>query len=334
MKTFLSTMLALLLVTGSAAHADRPDNVALVTAMSGTAEMDQAGKSVELTVGTELQEGASIRVISGTLSLVFLEGSFLELKAGEVILLGRTPGTSRVTDGSGTRGIEESSTVSVAQNGVAPGGSQEQLMKLAYIPGIRGDKVVVPVSPRLAISSDNPEFLWFDTDSTAEGGTKSYTIVVKDGEGGVLLQKTVQGRPFSLNATRFSELPALMKAAPEKHYSWTIAEPQTTEPLEAAFVIIDEEGLRAAREKQASMDALRAAGKVDEQSWHSLLALYFMDERERLFADAVPHLNALAGTPSSRAFALRNLILILGRFGNQVAVVSGILQRHLQQTSR
>jgi hypothetical protein len=329
-------LLAALLMPVSAALAAK--QVALVTAVSGVAEMELEKQVTPLSIGMELPAGAVVRVSSGTASIVFLEGTFVELKTGEQILLGDDPDHSKITTSAGTRGLEEEGTTNVAQGGISPGASQEQLVKLAYIPGVRGEKSVVALSPRLTISEDNPVFMWFDTDSTAAGTKRDYVITVRDASGNTLVQSEVEGKVFEINHAQLASMRDKVPAGAELKYSWSVQAKGSAVPpagrLDAVFLYVDKVGLDQAKQKRMDMDKLVKAGKMDNQSYHTLLALYYADERERLFSDALPHLFELASAQGSgRVFGLRNMIAILNRFGNRATVVSGILTRQLLETT-
>jgi hypothetical protein len=63
-----------------------------------------------------------------------------------------------------------------------------------------------------------------------------------------------------------------------------------------------------------------AAKKIDRAAHDMLLGSFFSDERQRLFADAVPYYLALSRLAPPAAYPLEQLALLMRKFGNDVAV--------------
>ncbi|MBL0173936.1 MAG: hypothetical protein IPP94_01515 [Ignavibacteria bacterium] len=321
-----TAVLFLALATASAAPWTEDPPVAMVTSVTGKAVAMTAAKEEAIVVGAELRQGSVVKVQAGSASVVFLQGDFIELKMGEQLTLGKDLASSALNDNGATRGVTKEDAVKVSENGIPPQQGRDYLSQLAVVSGIRGDKMAVPVSPRLALSETAPVFYWFDTDSAAAGAKRAYTIMVRDQNDRIVFQKNAEGAVYEMNQASFDNLAASLKASPEKRFTWAVFEdgkvPNPLPKFDAMFVYVDSLGFRAAGEKREQMQSLLAAKKMDEQSFHTLLALYYTDDRERLFADAIPHLEWLAATPSGRGFALEQMARILPRFGNQVSVVA------------
>jgi hypothetical protein len=100
-------------------------------------------------------------------------------------------------------------------------------------------------------------------------------------------------------------------------------------PQDATFVFVDQAGLNAAAAKRAQLEDLQRTGQVDASSLHMLLSRYYLDDRERLFADAIPHLISLDALPGGNAYAREQMAAMFLRFGNQVSTLA---PRILQST--
>ena len=312
--------------------------VAMITSVTGKTVVVTSAKEEAGAVGAELRLGAVVTVQAGSASVVFLQGDFIELKAGERLTLGKDLASSTLIDNGGTRGAGGDDALKVADNGIPPQQGRDYLSQLAVVSGVRGDKMAVPVSPRLAVSETSPVFLWFDTDSAAAGTKRSYTLIVRDQDDHVVFQSNAEGSVYALNAMVFEKLAAALKPAPEKRYSWAVFEqgkvPSPLPKFDAMFVFVDSLGMQTADVKRAQLNSLFTQKKIDEQSMHTLFALYYTDDRERLFADALPHLAWLAATPNGRAFAAGQMARILPRFGNQVSVVAAAYTSQLRERSQ
>ncbi len=296
--------------------------VAMVTSVSGTVTRTAAGAAESaLTVGDELVAGTVLRVASGGAAIVFLTGEYVAVETGESLTLGATASTSTLATAGATRGVSGEDAVAVADKGMQAQKTEKRWQsKLTAMYGIRGDANTVAVSPRLVVGDTQPVFVFFDPDSTRVGAERSYRLVVNNATGAAIHERTITARPMQMvEAT----LPApLAGAAPEAGYTWSIV-PVDAPSMgsEARFLIADARSLAEASARRARIDALRGKGAVDATSAHTLLALACLDERERLFADAVPHLLALMRVESARAFAVKQLALMLDRFGNQTAAL-------------
>jgi hypothetical protein len=303
-----------------------PPGVAIVTSASGAATVTNGEKQESITMGMDLAEGAVLRVESGTVALVFAAGDYLELKAGESLTLGKDAASSTISGASGTRGVDAQETVDVGAEGVRPSDAGDHIYAVADASGIRGDMMAIAVAPRLVVSESNPVFCWFDSDSAAAGKEKRYVLIIADDKGAVVLREEVSGRAWEMNAVPLDRLGADLPRTALAHYTWGVFEkkssPSAPSALDAAFVFADSSTLRHADEKRATVLGLHERGKVDDHSLHMLLALYYLDDRERLFADALPHLLALAGTPAGRSYADAQIVGILKRFGNQTSVAA------------
>ncbi len=305
--------------------------VALVTAVTGTASV-RSGDSVRtLVLGLRLRLGDEVAVSGGKASLVFLTGDFLSLKDGETLLLGATPGESTLTVGGATRGLGPDDAMTVTEKGLnagAEGGVWQA--QLASVSGIRGDGMPIAVAPRLAIAGENPVFYWFDTDTSGAGGMRSYRLVLKNEESTVLADQVIRGMAGRLNHFRFDRVPAGFEATPRMHFNWTVLPEGAGVPegqLDASFVFVDRAGIAAADEEEARLHGLLEKGQLDETSYHMLLCAVFLDERERLFSDGLPHLLALAALPDGATYAGEQIARMFLRFGNQVSTLAPLFNR-------
>ncbi|PLX30942.1 MAG: hypothetical protein C0600_07020 [Ignavibacteria bacterium] len=301
-------------------------DVALVTAVNGKVVLLQPEGETPLSLGMRLRAGDEIRVDQGSAAVVFLTGEYLALESGERLTLGETLDQSMLSDGSATRGVGPDESMNVAADGVDAGPDDEMWQtQLASVSGIRADVTVIAVSPRLAVSDPLPTFFWYDADGVSTGGVKQYTLLLRDAEGKTILRERVSGYGGALNSYRPGTMPAGFNAAERWHYTWTVvpdgqADPQGT--LDAGFVYVDNAGLELAALQRKRYAALRESGSLDASSYHMLLARYFLDERERLFSDAVLHLVALAGEPAGEEYARGELARMFLRFGNQVSTIA------------
>ena len=319
---------------GAAAESQQPD-VAMITSVSGKAVFFTAGEEMPLELGVRLREGDEVVVTSGRAALVFLAGDYLALGEGERLTLGPSLEESTVEQGGGTRGLGADDGTNVAAGGVDAGRKRYRWQsQLASVSSIRADAAVIAVAPRLTISDPNPVFCWFDTDTASGDAERSYTLALYDAEGARIATEQVRGRSGVLNSHRFAAPPAGLKALPRTHYSWTVIPAGGTVPegrQDATFVYVDAAGLDAAAAQRQRMQQLGEGGQVDDASMHLLLSRYFLDERERLFADAIPHLIALQSQPGGGAYAREQLAEMFLRFGNQVSVLAPrILQATVQ----
>lgn len=319
-----------------AAKAQRPD-VAMVTSVSGKAACFTGGEELPLELGARLREGDEVVVSSGRAALVFLAGDYLALGEGERLTLGPSLEESTVEQGGGTRGLNADDGTKVAEGGVDAGRERYVWQaQLATVSGIRADAAVIAVAPRLTISDPNPVFCWFDTDTASGDAERSYTLALYDTEGARIATQQVRGRPGVLNSYRFAAPPAGLSAMPRTHYSWTVVPADETVPegrQDAAFVYVDEAGLEAAAAHRQRIAQLSEAGQVDDASMHMLLSRYFLDERERLFSDAIPHLIALQSQPGGGTYAREQLAEMFLRFGNQVSVLAPRIMQSTVQLS-
>lgn len=327
MKGSILASLFVLIALAAGLWADETENdVALVTAVSGKAVLLQTDGEIPLVLGMRLQAGDEIRVESGTAAVVFLTGEYLALEAGDVFTLGTTLGECTFADAGGTRGVGQDESMNVAEDGIDAGPDDDFWQaQLASVSGIRADVTVIAVSPRLAVSEPVPAFFWYDADTLSPGIEKQYILLLRDAEGKTILRERVSGHGAALNSYRPLEMPAGFKAEARWHYTWTVvpegeADPQGT--LDAGFVYVDAGGLEAAAAQRERLTALLDAGSLDASSYRMLMARFYLDERERLFSDAVPHLVALAGASAGEEYARSELARMFLRFGNQVSTVA------------
>jgi hypothetical protein len=307
------------------ARAQEP--VAMATSVDGEATVESGGVTTRLEIGNELAQGAVVRVASGRAALVFMSGDLMDLATGDVLTLGPDMGGSTLTSEGTTRGVTKEDGVTVAEEGIGKANSEKWQSQLAYIYGVRGDASVVAVAPRLAVASPTPVFYWFDGDSLNAGMNKTYTLVLKDGDGKELFRKNVDGIVYEMNSYVPQPMPAEYRVEPGLRYAWTVAAKDGETTSEASYIYIDEAGIDLATEKRRKLDELRSAGKVTEQSYNTLMAMYFLDERERLFSDALPYLLALEAQPGGRQYATTQLALLFNRFGNEVSTVAAYYAR-------
>ncbi|MBN1446993.1 MAG: hypothetical protein JXA28_03600 [Bacteroidetes bacterium] len=310
----------------AAADGSTAAEVALVTSLSGSAVRISAAEEHPLELGGSLQAGDEVHVKSGNAALVFLRGDYLSLEAGERLTLGTTLEESRIVTGGDTRGLAVEDGLSVAEEGVDPGSGREVWQsQLATVSSIRADAGVITVAPRLTISDPNPLFTWFDTDTSAAGTERSYTLGLYDAKGALIAQQQVRGTTGALNSFRFPQAPRDFLPEARRHYSWILV-PAGTQlpagPQDASFVFVDQAGLEAARAKRAQLEELQRTGRLDISSLHMLLSRYYLDERERLFADAIPHLIALDALSGGSTYVREQLAGMFLRFGNQVSTLA------------
>jgi hypothetical protein len=302
---------------------------AMVTAVDGSATYEAEGVSINLEIGSELPSGALVNIGSGTASLVFMSGELIELAAGDKLTLGADIESSTLMSSDATRGPKITDGITVAEEGLGKANSDKWQSQLANIYGVRGDASVVAVAPRLAISSTAPVFYWFDSDSLMRGVERTYTLILKNEEGKEIMRSNAKGKVYEMNAFVPQSLPGSFKVQPGNSYTWTVSEKgkgSASDP-EATFIYIDDEGLKLAAAKREKMDGLRRDGKINEQAYHSILAMYYLDERERLFSDAILHLLALETQPSGMSYSHTQLALLLNRFGNEVSTAAAYYAR-------
>ncbi len=327
----IAAALCVFMSAGRISAQDPAKEVALVTSMSGGATVHSGEQELPLKLGTRLLLGDEISVTGGKLAIVFLDGALLSLKDGERLRLGATPKESTLTSGGDTRGLGPDDAMTVTDRGLQTS-SRGRIWQaqLASVSGIRGDGMPIAVAPRLAIAAENPTFYWFDTDTSGAGGEKSYTLVLKNEEQAVIASRQVRGLAGKLNSFRFDQPPAGFAATPRMHFHWAVLPEGAAIPegqLDAGFVFVDEAGMEAARGQAARLKKLLDDGRMDQTSYHTLLCTVFLDERERLFSDGLPHLLALAAMPEGADFAGEQIARIFLRFGNQVASLAPMFSR-------
>jgi hypothetical protein len=324
--TFAATMLFAVAVT---AQQDE-SAVALVTSVSGGVTVLRSTDEVPLTLGLTLAEGASVRVSTGSASLVFFSGELVTLADGEELRLGPTLAESTLSAGGSTRGLGASDGLSVPSGGLGGSDNDVWQAQLASVSGIRGDALAVAVSPRLAVSESLPVFIWFDTDSSAVGSERGWSLVLRDEHGATVISQPLRGKVGMFNSWRPDRLPESFRAEAGKQYSWGVFPEGMSAPqgvLEASFVYIDSEGMEHAARQRSRLRTLLQSADIDQATYHTLCATFAMDERERLFADAVPNLLALASSEQGRKWGGDQLSRILLRFGGQVAPLAAVAAR-------
>lgn len=321
-------MLVLLLLCPVLVHAQDAAGreVALLTGMQGKVTLRSGGQESSPVLGHRLAGGDELRVLSGNASLVFLSGELVALKDGEALTLGATYEKSMLSIAGTTRGLSNEDGTSVADDGVAaaPAGDVWQA-QLASVSGIRGDAMAVAVAPRLAIADPRPVFCWFDSDSTAAGSERNYTLVLRDADGATVLTQPLRGVVGRFNTWKLETPPSAFRAVAGARYSWAVL-PAGSAPgestFDAGFIYVDEQGLKQAAAQRERIAALRGEGAIDEMTMHTLLATFALDERERLFSDAVPHLLALGVWEQGRPYAAEQLARMLLRFGGQATALA------------
>ena len=306
---------------------DPPREVALVTSVSGAGTLRRGEAEAELELVMLLHDVDDLSVTEGEVALVFLTGEYISLKGGDRLSLAPTPAASTLSSADATRGPSPDDGLTVAADGVDAGQDDEFWQaQLASVSGIRADVAVIAVAPRLTVSDPNPMFCWFDTDTTAGRVERSYRIVLRDSHYETIAEQVVRGSTGTLSCFRFETKPKGFDPSARKHYSWTIL-PQGAEAakgiLDAVFVYVDENGLQDARAHAAGLQRMFELGSIDRSSMHMLMSRYYLDERERLFADAIPHLRALdALSGGSSGYSRQQLAHMFLRFGNQVSTLA------------
>ncbi len=314
---------------------DPPKEVALVTAVSGAGTLRSGEDEAALALGMRVREGDELSVTEGDAALVFLSGEYVSLKGGDRLTLGSTLAASNLASAGATRGLGPDDGMTVAAEGVDAGQDDDFWQaQLASVSGIRADVAVIAVAPRLTISDPNPLFCWFDTDTTAGRVERSYRIILRNAHYETIAEQEVRGTTGTLSCFRFATRPKGFDPSARKHYSWTIL-PLGTDAgkgiLDAVFVYVDENGLEDARAHAAGLQRMFELGSIDRSSMHMLMSRYYLDERERLFADAIPHLRALDALSAGSGYARQQLAHMFLRFGNQVSTLA---PRILLQTVR
>jgi hypothetical protein len=327
LRIYIHFVVLLLLGTFIAIADDEPaEEVALVTSVTGNASLISGSEEGALELGARLRVGDEIRVDEGSVSVVFLAGDFVSLEAGERLVLGGTLEESTLSEGGSTRGLNPNDGMTLAADGVDSGPNDGVWQsQLASVSGIRADVTVIAVAPRLAVSDPSPVFFWYDADSSAAGAVKQYTLLLRDAEGKTIARQAVTGNGSTLNSFRFATPPVGFKAEARWHYTWTVIPEGVTDPvgaLDAGFVYVDGAGLEGSQQHRTRLDSLQKAGSIDKSSYHMLMSRYYLDERERLFSDAIPHLTALAALPTGEQYARSQLARIFLRFGNQVSTLA------------
>ncbi|MBR9978867.1 MAG: hypothetical protein KFH87_12345 [Bacteroidetes bacterium] len=301
------------------------EEVVLVTAVSGDVRVSSGEEAEErpLKTGMRLQVGEEVVVHTGNASLVFFAGSYIKLAAGERLLLGESLAESMLQSGGTTRGLTGEDALPVLEQGLERSKKNDVWQaQLASVSGIRGDGLPVAVAPRLTIASENPRFYWFDTDTSGTGAERRYILLLRAEDGTVLARQELQGRTGRLNTFRFAQLPDGFTASPRMHYEWSVLPAGAVEPegrLDASFVFVDHEGMELARNRSTRLQDLEQEGHIEEMTLHILHCELYLDERERLFSDALPHLLVLAGTEEGKDYASSRIARMFLRFGNQVS---------------
>ncbi|MCZ7556496.1 MAG: hypothetical protein M5R41_08855 [Bacteroidia bacterium] len=329
MKRIRDIVFALLLLTLGSAAQEKAE-VALVTSVSGSAALLREEGETPLTLGLRLVEGETVRVGKGAVSLVFFSGELVSLADGEELRLGATPEHSTLQADGNTRGLGASDGLSVPSGGLGGSDNDVWQAQLASVSGIRGDALAVAVSPRLAVSEPLPQFVWFDSDSSARDSERNWTLVLRDENGETILTQPLRGKVGMFNTWQPERMPATFRAVAGKQYSWGVFPAGSSAPpgaLEANFVYIDTEGMEHAATQRVRLQTLLHSSTIDQPTFHTLNATVAMDERERLFADAVPHLLALATTEQGRSWSGEQLSRILLRFGGQAAPLAPLAAR-------
>ena len=324
---YLAAMFLLLACLHPVLRADEPGKeVALVTSVSRAATLRSGEESRALEGGMGLREGDVVEATEGEAALVFLSGEYVALKSGDMLTLGTTMAQSTLAAAESTRGLGPDDGLTVAADGVETGQDDDFWQaQLASVSGIRADAALIAVSPRLTISDANPLFCWFDTDTSNGGAERSYTLLLRDSHYRTIAEQRVSGRSGSLCCYRFPSPPKGFEPDARRHYSWTILpEGQTSAKgiLDAVFVYVDEKGLEDARAHAAGLQRMFELGSIDRSSLHMLLSRYYLDERERLFADAIQHLRTLDREVAGSAYARQELSHMFLRFGNQVSTLA------------
>ena len=328
-------LLATPVVAQHGAAADAEENareVALVTAVSGEPRLLGTRGEIPLRIGIRPAVGDEVIAAGGSVSIVFLSGDLITIRDGERLTLGASLKESTLNAGGATRGLGEEDATTVTRSGMQTGRrGRVWQAQLASVSGIRGDGMPIAVAPRLAIATENPRFYWFDTDTAGGAGERTYILVLKNEENTVIAQQRVRGTAGRLNSVLFDPLPRAFESAPRMHYHWTVLPEGAAVPdgqLDAAFVFVDRSGMDAARARRQDLEAMRSAGRIDETTFHLLLAEMCLDERERLFSDGIPHLLALAATPQGEEYAGEHLARMFLRFGNQVSALAPLFHAH------
>jgi len=317
-------------------HADKRttnEPVGMVTSLRGEASTERGEKLFPLTLGLELLSGDQITVVKGTLGIVYYQGDFIELKEGEVFQLGVSIATSVFRSQNPTRGVPENESVVVADNGFTRSVHKDRLSQLEYISGIRGDNTIVSLSPRLAIAEPLSPFYWFDGDTTASERSHTYIFLLKNEKGNVVQRVEFEANSGCLNAFQLSNAKTSIRMIPLEHYFWAVFRSgmeSADEGAFASFVVTDSASLRYAEKTRSELSSLFESGKLDEMSFHMILSMQYLDERERLFADALPHLLWLAEHFGASEFTSEHIANVLKRFGNQVAPVAQYLARKFE----
>jgi hypothetical protein len=287
--------------------------------------------TLAVAVGMQLRQGDTLVVDNGSLSMVFMSGAFATIVVGESLQLGSDLESCVLESSTGTRGPKLDGAVAVPATG--SGGQRrpdEWRRKLAYAGGVRGESGPVALSPRLAMSAPVPEFVWFDPDSSGSDSLRSYTLVLRDGQHRTLLREKVAGRVNGHNRFRPASLPAGFAADSGRRYSWGIFRAGAPVPdgeLDAKCIYVDPAGIAGAAAYRREVDSLLTAGIVDSTSALMMRAMRALDDRERLFADAVPLLLDLTDIPAARRWSMEQLIAVYLRFGNRPTAVAALLQR-------
>lgn len=337
-RLLLATALLMVTMPLGAQDAAKPDDtehgrdVALVTAVRGEPRLLGSQGETPLRIGARPTVGDEVIAAGGSVSLVFLTGDLITIRDGERLMLGASLRESTLNAGGTTRGLGQEDATTVSRSGMQTGRrGRVWQAQLASVSGIRGDGMPIAVAPRLAIATEYPRFYWFDTDTSGGAGARTYILVLKNEENAVIARQTVRGRAGRLNSFVFDPLPAGFEPAPRMHYHWTVLPEGAAVPdgqLDAGFVFVDRAGMDAAHARQQRLDAMRTAGQIDEATYHLLLAEIFLDERERLFSDGIPHLLALAETPYGEEYAGEQLARTFLRFGNQVSALAPMFHTH------
>jgi hypothetical protein len=330
MKRTCSTLfLGFLLTLTLHAQQQSPAPVALVTAVEGAATLVHENEESQLTLGMQVREGSNIRVSVGSVALVFFSGELVSLRDGEELALASTLEASSLSTGGATRGLAREDGLAVAGTvSVAADDGDVWQAQLASVSGIRGDAMAIAIAPRLSIADALPTFCWYDTDSSALGADRLWTLHIKDDQGTVLFSQELRGKVGVFNLWRPQRLPPAFRADPRRRYSWGVyaaGAPAPAGELEAVFVYVDAEGMQNAAAQRSHLTSLMVNTSLDEMSYHTLSCTFSLDERERLFSDAIPHLFTLASWEQGRSWAAEQLARMFLRFGTQVAPLAPVV---------
>lgn len=309
-------------------HKYYDDVVAIATSMIGKATVRTSTGEKDLSIGQDLEKGTIIRVTSGKVSIVFFNGDFVEIEKNEELTLGADAKSSTIISAGNQRGVTDAEITSIGQSSVSISNAVLRLSQLTHISSVRGGAKVIAVSPRQVISVLPPTFVWFDTDSSAREKKRSYAFMIFDDRMREVYRATVFGKVYEMNSCSLPKKSRISLMSPGKRFSWGIYEkgkvPAHPQNAEAKFVISDTVGFRESNATMSKFSKALREKKIDINTYHLLVGLYFCDERQRLFSDAIPFLLALSKNNPTQSYPYQRLALILDKFGNDVSIVAGI----------